>query len=410
MKRVISLTILIVMVVLGMQFFVTFFTKKHAYQYVININEDKYSIIENYIKDNGDTYDIEINDGSNSFYYAIANNFNKQKKIVTNIEVFKDGDNTCIYPVLKDNIPSYIECSSNGKLYNRYTYYNQDFINAITNSLIEKGYYFQELDKNKGARDYSNVVLYTNYLKPEDTILLWQYKGILILNNEMPTSSMNLSFDKYENKLGCLVGRYYVFPNYTNKNILEFSSITVIDLMTTKQTNIELGCILSSGTYLNGVVDNKIYYTDPSNLLQVEVNPKKKSYKVIGNTDMNGKKYSDGKWESANIYDFASNQIKFDDLPNINFTFKYLIEGGSSYYFYTSDGSIYQLLKKHLDKPILIFKANDISNFQAVGEDVFYVSGNTLYSFNNNVGNYPLMVDNDLIYNNLNRISIYRKR
>jgi len=408
-KRVVSLTILIIIVVLGLQFLVTKFTKNYTNKYDIYVDDNKFSIVETYLKDNDDSYDIEISDGTNTFYYVIANSFNKQKKIITNIEYFKNGEDICIYPVLKDNTSSYIECISNGSLYSGYTYSNQDFIQNIINSLKEKGYTFDEASDST-TKQYGSISLYTNNLKETDKIVMWQYKGIYVLDNDSESSVMNLSFDKYENKLGTLVDKYYIMPDYTNSSVLEFSSITVVDLSNMKQFKIYLDYTLSSNTYVNGVIDNKLYYTDPSNLLQVEVNPKNKNSRLIGSNDIGGQNYINGNWENANIYDFTTNEIKFTNIPDFSYSYREIVDGKSSYYYYTSDGDIYQLIKGHLDNPILIYKASNLNNFRAVGSDIYYVVDNTLYYFNIVNGSVPILISNDLIYNTANRISVYRNK
>ncbi len=408
MKRVISLTVLIIIVIFGSQFIINMFSKSHSCSYILG-TDIKFNINESYIKENQDSYTIEINDGTNSFYYIVANDFNKQKKIITNIEYYKDGDNMCIYPVLKDNIPSYIECISGGKLYSGNSYSNQDFINSIKNDLKEKKYTLYEKNEDPNSKSYNNLVINTNYLNDYDKIITWQYKGILVTNKNNQNSIMNNTFDKYDNKLGTLVGKYYVMPNYTNKNVLEFYSITVVDLTTYKQHKLELGFVLSSNTYFNGIINGKVYYTDPANLIQVEIDPKHKKVNLIGNVDLGGKNYVDGKWENANIYDFASNEIKFDDIKDINYEYDNIVDGGASYYF-TNGNEIYQLPKTHLDKPILMFRANNINNLQAINDEVFYVSNNTMYYLSNVKGNLPILVYNDLIYNTNNRVTVYRNK
>lgn len=408
MKRAISITLLIIVVILGGQFLVTKLTKKHVLKYMINNNETKYTIVEKYLKEHGNAYDIEISDGTNNYYYVIANDFNKQKKIITNIEVYKDGNNTCIYPVLKNKVPSYIECISNGNLYSGISYDNQGFINEIKNSLREKGYTLPEITDDRGVKTYGNMIVNTNYLNDRDSIVLWQYKGIIVINDVNQASIMNNSFDKYENKLGVLAGKYYVMPDYTNQNVLETYSFDIVDLSNNKEHKLDLGFVLSSDTYLNGVVNNKVYYTDPSNLVQVEVDPKRKKVKVIGNQEMGGKRYINGKWEDVNIYDFTTSEIKFNDIPQINFGYDSIVDGGAAYY-YLSNGNIYQLLKGHLDKPILMYRVGNVNNLLAISDEVFYVSNNTMYYLNNVRGSLPIFINNDLIYNTNNRVNIYRK-
>lgn len=409
MKRVISLTVLIIVVLFGVQFIINMFTKSHVYKYVVSNNDLKLNITENYIKENQDSYTIEINDGTNTFYYAIANSFNKQKKIITNIEYYKDGENTCIYPVLKDNIASYIECISNGNLYSGNAYPNQGFINEIKADLKVKGYSLYEIDTDSKAKGYSSMIVNSKYLNDYDSIISWQYKGILVTNNNTQNTIMNNTFDKYDNKLGTLAGKYYVMPDYTNSNVLEFYSVTVVDLTTLKQYKLDLESVLSSNTYLNGVINGKIYYTDPSNLLQVEIDPKHKKAEVIGSNDLGGKNYVDGKWIDANIYDFATSEIKFDNIPEINYQYTSIVDGGASYYF-TNGNEIYQLFKEHLDKPILMYRSSGVNNLIAINDEVFYVSNNTMYYLSNEKGNLPILVYNDLIYNTNNRVAIYRNK
>lgn len=409
MKRVISLLILMIILFLGIEWLVTFFTKTHEVNYSVYNDEIKFEITEKYEKDNNDTYDLEISVNDNIFYYSVDNYFNKQKKIVKEIEYFNDGDNICIYPILSDNKGTYLECISNNNLYSSYTYPNQVFISDVNNKLTEKGYVINKVSSLDGI-NYGNTTLYKNNVLDGDTILLWQYKGIYLLNNSKQTNIMSLSFDKYENKLGALVGKYYVIPYYTSSKVLEFNSVSAINIETGKQTKITLDYTLSSDTYLNGVIDGKLYYTDPSNLLQIEINPSSKNVKLIGSSDLGGKTY-DGSWKDTNIYDFRNREILFkntSDISEFNYSYVDIEEGSSSYYFYTSDGSIYQVLKEHLDKPILIYKAPNLNNFNVVGNDIYYVVDNTLYYFSIKNGNLKVLESNDLIYNTYNRVSIYR--
>ena len=406
MKRSISLIILLFIVFLGIELAVTKFMKKYTNTYDIYNGDIKLSIKESYLKNNGDNYNIEINDGNNTFIYLIKNTFNKQKKIISDINYYKDGDNVCIYPILKDNSGTYIECMSNGNLYSGYTYSNQGFIESIKNDLNSKGYNTNN-DIDLGSKSYSGMELYVNNIKDTDTVAVWQYKGINIFNKERQNGVMTLGFDKYENKLGTLVGKYYVIPGYTNSNVLEFSYVNVIDITNLKEFKIELYVILSSNTYVNGIVNGKLYYTDPSSLQQVEVNPSKKSAKLIGTVDLGGKTY-DGEWKDVNIYDLANNEVKFIDTRNINYSYKIIKEGKGCYYFYKDNG-IYQVVKGYLDKPILVYNISDINNLNVAGNSAYYVVDDTLYELDLSKGVIPILKGKDLIYNTNNRISVYRK-
>ena len=402
MRRIISLIVLLIVLIIGVEFLVTRFTKNYESNYIIYKDKLEFKINEKYSKDNGNSYIISISNENNNFYYSINNTFNKQKKIITDILYFNNGNDICIYPVLKNKEKSYIECSSNNNLYTMYTYHDPIFIKSIISTLNEKGITIGSENVLKGKKVYGNLTFYDKNIKDTDTILMWQYKGIYYMNKDNQTNIMSLTFDKYDNKLGVLVGKYYLIPEYKNSKILEFSSYNVIDLESLGQKTMDLNYILSSDTYINGVVDNKLYVTDPRNFRQYEINPKKRSIKLIGDTEIGGKLY-DGTWKDANIYDFASSEIKFENKIDVNYNYIDIKEGGSSYYYYTSDGSIYQLIKGYLDKPILIYRQDSLNNFNVISNDLYFVANNTLYSFN--------LVDGvkDIIYNTTNRISIFRR-
>ena len=267
MKKVISILMILILLFVGFEWGTTFFKKGHEVSYQVFVDDKQFDITEIYQKENEDTYDIRIEYEEVTFSYIIKNNFNKQKKIIKKIEYFEENDNVCIYPILENDNGIYLECVKDGKLYTATSFPNQNLISQIKIALAEGGYQLSKLDDTSITNEYNNSTIYTNNLIHNDFITLWTYKGIDIISHEENTIINVLAFDKYENNQGYLVGNYYVIPNYLSSKVLEFSSVSVINLNTKKSENIDLGYTLSSSTYINGVVDNKLYYTDPSNLL-----------------------------------------------------------------------------------------------------------------------------------------------
>lgn len=408
MKRLISLLLLLVILFFVIQLGITFFTKEHETKYKIYNGKKEFNITEDYNKENNNTYSLKIQINNKEFYYSIDNTFNKQKKIVKNIEYFENDYDICIFPILLDDNTTYIECDREGKLYTEFSYQDKAFINSIKEELKKKGIKFNTTNDTETKEAFGKTTIYTNNLSDTDIITNWQYKGIDIISKEKSEKITTLTFDKYENKLGHVLGKYYVVPNYSNSKILEFSSVSLIDLVTHKVSNLELGYTLSSSTYLNGIVDNKLYYTDPSNLIQIEININNKNVRLIGSSEIQAQSY-DGTWKSINIYDFKSKEILFKNLTLVkDYQYADVKVGGSSHYFYTNDGNVYQISKKFKSKPVLLFNAKNLNNFNVVGDDVYYVVANTLYHFNLKKGTLPILEDNDLIYNYNNRINIYR--
>ena len=409
MKKTISIIALLVILFLLIEFLVTRFTSSHSITYTIKSNDIEFNLDEKYSKKEDDTYSISISYDKYVFNYLVSNNYNKQKKIVDNIEYFKDGDNICVYPILKDKQEVYILCSDGNNIYSSYVYPNQNFINEIKNKLIEKKYLSVKEPKVEETTTYDSSTIYLNNMNDSDKILYWKYKGIDVFSKNKQTNVSVLEFDKYDNKVGYLAGNYYLIPNYRNQKVLEFSSVTAINLKNLDRKEIDLDMILSSDTYVNGVVDDKLYYTDPSNLLQVEVKPSNSNVRLIGDSSMGGQMY-DGQWKDRNIYDFKSSEIKFRNNIDTGISYIDILEGTGSYYFYTSDGKLYQVLKEHTDKPILLYQTQGLTNFNVVGNDIYYVTGSNVYNFNIFDGSRVVMTNNDLNYNNTNRIHVYRNK
>jgi len=410
MKKTISLFILLFLLFLVFEFWIIFFKKEHVVSYKVFFEDKTFNIEEVYKKDMGDVYDIKIKNDDLTFNYVIKNKYNKQKKVIKNIEYFHEDNSVCIYPILEDDSGTYLQCVKNGKFYMFTSFDDQGFISKIRNSLKTKGYTLSKKNDIEIEKVYSGSTIYSNNLIDSDMITLWVYKGIHTITSERIQAVTLSAFDKYENTHGYLVDHYYIAPNYLSSKVLEFSSVTIIDLNNHESRDVKLKYTLSSDTYINGVVDGKLYYTDPSNLLQLEINPSNNNVRLIGSKELGGQVY-DGSWKNANIYDFVSKKILFKE-KNFNipgYSYDEMFIGKSSYYFYNDNGEVYQVIKNNSNNPIMLFKASGINNFKVIDDTIYYVVDDTLYYYKNEDGIIPLLKNNELRYNTFNRIDIYRK-
>lgn len=406
MKKTISILIIFILLFLIFELVTNSFKTGHVVNYSIYSNQDKFDVEEVYDKKNGDNYQIKINYNSNTFIYTFDNTFNKQKNIIKNIIFNKDDNNICIYPVLSNDTNSYIECISSNQIYSEYSYPNQEFVKKFKQQLINDKYVVLDTVTDS-IRKYNNSTIYSSNLLKDDYVILWNYKGIQVTSKETDTIKNIYGFDKYDNNLGILVGKHYIVPIYNSSKVLEFNSVSIINVLSLDVTKVELGTTLSSSTYINGVVDDKIYYMDPSNVVQVELSPNTKKARVVGNKDINAQMY-DGKWSTTNIYDMVNKKIYFKTASNVPFKYTYIDESSNSYYYYDNN-NIYQVSKKYLDKPILLFSQSNLNNFNVVDNTIYYIVGDTVYYFSLNSGVKPIIKNNDLRYNSNNRLSVFRK-
>ena len=413
MKKVISILILMILMFLAFEWGFTFFKKGHEVNYEVYFNDKKFQVDEVYEKTSTDIYDILITNDNHKYSYVIGNQYNKQKKIIKEILYYQENGIECIYPILENKTGTYIECIQDNQLYTELTLPNQSIITNMKSFLTEKNIKIEPFNidlETKEAVGTSSV--YTKNLKEKDTITLWNYKGIEIIRSKNASVKPILNFDKYENTQGYLVGNYYIVPNYLSSKVQEFDSVTLINLENSKTDTISLGYTLSSDTYINGIVDNKLYYTDPSNLLQIEINLVKKIARLIGSNEIGGQLYN-GKWQNANIYDFRENHILFEEeiveeVKN-KFDYQQIIMSNNNYYILTKQGEVYRVSNHHLDSPILLYKQNGIHNLKVVANTIYFIIDDTLYYQDEGSNIIPVLKNNELRYNTVNRVDIYQK-
>lgn len=404
MKRAISLVFLLVCLFFIYQFGVNYLKNTHEVAYTIQNNNYVYEVKEVFNKDH---YDIEIEKDNYTFYLQQDNSFNKQKHILKTIEWKQENDVLCIYPVYQENISSHILCSDKKQMYSKDSINNKSLTVIFTNELKEKKYNIPE-SKEETVRTYGQVNYYTSAI--DETIILWLYQGFLKMNNEEAEYYQVMPFDRYENTLSALVGKYYVTPAYNNNVLFEIDSFEVYDVTSEAQYTLSLDQPLSDFSYKNGVVDNKLYIFDKNTMTQIEIDPKKKIAQVIGNTNLNGQDYQ-GSWETRNIYDFGKTLIQFSSFDQSQLQQKYsyisAVEDENSYYFYDG-GGLYQVYKQNLDKKILLLKQQNMKEIQVIDGNIYYIVNDTVYKYNKREGNQRILKYSELQYNYENIYAIYR--
>ena len=147
---------------------------------------------------------------------------------------------------------------------------------------------------------------------------------------------------------------------------------------------------------------------DPSNVVQIEINPKTKKVEIVGNKEKNAI-YYDGKTQEKNIYDFVNNKITFkiDDSKLKNrYYYTEVYENNDSYFYYTGE-ELYQVYKDNLDIPTLIIKSNKLKNIKVKKNTIYFIEDNAIYKYENNQLIKPLLKYNELMYNKSNMYDIY---
>ncbi len=379
MKKVVKKILLLIICFIILEFIFYIFKTKHNIEYKLNIDDKNYVINEIY---KNSKYYIEIKLDNISYSYYLDNIYHKDKKIIKDIKYYEKDDLKCIYPVL-DN--SYIECFYNDKLYSG---------NYFIDSLEDFNYLDTYSTKTKNL-GYSKVY-YENI--DNNYLYVYKYNGVYSINKKLEEVDMFLN-DNYNNELATIIDKYYITFNYDDK--YEYNSIFIYNVTNNRKKEIKLDKTISKNTYINGVVDNKLYIFDIDNLVQYEINPRNKKIKEVGNKK-DGALYYDEFFSTLDIYEFKKDKLLFN---NSEYSF-YKKDGNISYYL--DDSNNFIMYNSVTNKEIILFNKN-ISNISVIDNNIYFVSDNTVYSYNIKGTYVPLVSYDELRFNPLNRVFVYRK-
>lgn len=405
MKKIINFILVLGVLFFVFQFGVNLFKSKHSIDYSIKVDDQQISIHEEYFKDKSDDYYFfRIKIGNNFFVLDVNNTFNKQKKIIDDIKLYQKDDLTCISPVyIKNNNDPDIFCNIANEQYS-YTsikdkYNLEDFISTIDNFNNDK-----YVVSNSSSSIIGNKV-YKDNMYEEESIIVYSYNDLVKITKPSYDAIRFADYDIYHNELGVLIDKYYVLPKYEKKP--EYSGLLIIDIISGKTDTLYFDEKLSTNLYINGVVDNKLYLFDKSNLVQYEIDPKQKNYRVTGNKETNGQ-YYDGEWSTRNIYEFNKQELKFTTKYPIDDNYVEAFEANKYYYYYNSNNEFYKVYKKDLTKRVKLFKYDGMQEIRIVNDCIYFINYNNLYRYDS-TGLKLILTNKEFQYNYKNIYSVYFK-
>ena len=254
--------------------------------YKLKINGSKIKIKETL---NSDNYYIEIKDDEKVYPFRIYDKLNKKRKIVKEIYSYKDKTIECILPVINDQIYTDVMCYKDNILYDYTTLIGDNeqldrYINSIDLYNLND-FKNNEIDtKNIGTVKYN---IFSNF---KNVVAISTYNGLIINDKEIKLFQKDI----YNNDISVFIDNYYIIADY-EKNY-SFNSFYIVDLETKKVSKLECKSDISYDSYIQGIVDNKIYLYDKDNENQYEINIRQKSVSIVSSANYI-KYYTNKKWE-----------------------------------------------------------------------------------------------------------------
>lgn len=405
MKRIFSFIFVLGLLFLIFQLVINVFKDSHVVNYALKIDNNEILIKEEYKKTKEEEYyffKLVFND--NTYLFDVPNKFNKQKKIIDDIRIYEKDDLVCISPIyIKNNINADIICSVNG-IQTAYTaVIEKNDLTDFTNQL-------DNFNKDKYTSSNERVMInkmniYKDNVYEDEYIIIYDYKELIKIKNKIRQRIKFSEYDVYNNEMGRLIENYYILPKFQNKP--EYSSFLVINILNNEEEIITFKDEVSTNLYINGVVDNKLYFFDRSNFAQYEIDPKKNNYRIVGNKATNGQ-YYDGEWTTRNIYDFVNQKITFKTPHPIKGNYENVFETAKYYYYYNNDNEFYKVYKNELNNPIYLFNYKDVKEVQVINDCIYFISEDTIYRYDD-TGIKKLVKNNEFKYNYKNIYGVYYK-
>ena len=395
MKKVVK-RILLFIVILLLQLISYIFKKEHDINYELNYKDQNYKIHEIY-KD--DRYNFEINIDDNYFVLDTQNLYHKKKKVIDKIYYYDTEDIKCIYTPLEN---TNIICLENSKLKSYYE--SSKHIKSFVKDLKQLGYTNPSWDiKDSKIKTIDQVEVYQDNISDNTYIYLYKYNGFFKITNKYLSKINTFKNDTYLNTLGVQTDKYYVIPNYDDKH--DFKEIYVYNMKNDKKKTIKLKNKISTDSYINGVVDKKIYLTDKDNLIQYKIDPKKRKVEEVGNTNDGGLIYQNNEFKSINMYEFRKTQIKYEqNYTDIISDYQYINKVNNNYY-YLNNNTFYKY-NSTFGVTQVLFKS-EAENIVMNNEDIYFIKDNKLYLYDGYLK--EILKYDELSFNSDNRYAVYKK-
>ncbi|MEG2311704.1 MAG: hypothetical protein RSB72_03305 [Bacilli bacterium] len=212
--------------------------------------------------------------------------------------------------------------------------------------------------------------------------------------------------------MGIYNDNYYLVADYNNQ--YEFNKFNVVNLQKLDTTTIISNNEISLDSYIQGVVDNKIYLFDKDKKKQYEINIKTSLVTEIGSD--NNLKYYDGSWNKMTL-EQAMNELKFINVKKDYENNKYaridkIGEQTGYYYLYEKVNDGYKVYKMNIqDKKDItyLFTTKNIDNIYYIENYVYFISGDTIYVYNDTFGVKPLVQYKELEFNKNINFNVFIK-
>ena len=363
-------------------------------KYDIIYEKNKYMINEKYeYKDKEHIYEINIKNKKQEITYILNNDFNKEKKIIKELKIYKENDITCFLPIYNKKVENKLYClKDNIQVSNYYLKDNTSYKKIISKL---KKYKIKNYSDNTKTVKYRKLQVYENNINEEDIFTVWDYKGINIIEKNKTNYIKFLDYDLYDDIKTIIYDNYFVL--FENNHVDGIKNIHYYDFEKNKIKIYNPEIIMSKDFYINGVVDNLIYVTDNKSKKEYTINLKKEEIIQI-NKDNEYLTYYDNNFYSLTKSDYFMEKQLFQNKKIIDkkISKEEYIKSNNTYYYLENDNFYRQ--RNNYNKELL-FNLKDVKEWKIIDEKIILICEDTMYLYDDDRGLVPIIKSNELNYN-----------
>ena len=371
---------------------------------LIVIKKSNNNVVKYKIKNNKEIYNIVEKHNKNYSYYEISWNkkefpinifkSNIKKKAINKIYSYNDDTYSCVLPLFNDELLTDIMCYKDNIIYNYHSIKNESkSLDKFVESIKEYKNFDKETNKEK---KYNNIITFYDDIGKD--ISISTYKGIISNGKEVKLFDR----DVYSNKISSYVNKYYVTADYNSS--YEFDKFYIVDLSDNDVSTIKVKNPISFDSYVQGIVDDKLYIFDPENEIQYEIDPKSKKINITSNEYI--RYYSDGKWSKVSVKQ-AKKELLFDysSLGNINNEYEKVYE--NSYYYYGKNKNKLYRINKNNNKVKTYLINLPVDEVNIYNDYLYYVVNDELYYYSDITGTKRVLTNKEFKFNKYIKYYIY---
>ncbi|MDD3821862.1 MAG: hypothetical protein PHF47_02445 [Bacilli bacterium] len=434
MKKIIYILIIFAMVGILTKVVNVFIVGKHNIVYELEQENHTFYIKETFMasaktvnryEQDKPNYFFEVKlerEGDPLFVFKIINPHTRYQRLIKDIKYYEDSNIKCIYPIFRNRRLSIdVLCLLDDSFINYTTIsgHNKE-LDLFVNDL-EKNYHYQYLNwahMESSFYNMNDIDIATNNIVDKHTIVLWNYDGIItIKKDDIREITLLIRTTNYENKLGVLVDKYYVVPNYDRQ--FSYNRFIIVDVAIGSKKDATLVDDVSYDSYIQGVVDKKLYIYDRDNKYQYEVDPKRATAIKVGDVD-SGIKHYNGKWQNISISEANTSKLftrEFVIPPyyqNKGYEKIDSVLGDTDGYYYlykkiNNQINVYRANKQRPEYITYLFTTNEMSNIKYINDYIYFINKDTIYVYHDRFKLKPVIKHFELFFNTSNIYDVYSK-